>query len=100
MQLWGRAELGLSLQCHSSPGSGRALLAEVLLLPAVLLPTLQPQEHSRQMLAGLTLGLSRTAQVAVHGKLSQLFMSCQTWKSSHLRDLAFLCDIFGSVVMI
>lgn len=41
-----------------------------------------------------------TSGLAVHGKLSQLFMSCQTWKSSHLSDLAFLCDIFGSVVVI
>lgn len=52
------------------------------------------------MLTVLTFGLTHTTQVAVHGKLSQLFMSCQTWKSSHLSDLAFLCDIFGSVVMI
>lgn len=45
-------------------------------------------------------GLSQTTQVAVHGKLSQLFMSCQTWESSHLGDLAFLAEIFGSAVMI
>ena len=45
-------------------------------------------------------GLSQTTQVAVHGMLSQLFMFCQTWKSSRLSDLAFLCEIFGSVVTI
>lgn len=45
-------------------------------------------------------GLSQTTQVAGRGKLSQLFTSCQTWKSRHLSDLAFLREIFGSVVMI
>lgn len=52
------------------------------------------------MLVVFRFNWSQTTQVAAHGKLSQLFMSGQTWKSSHLSDMAFLCEIFGSVVMI
>lgn len=86
----GQAEVGLfPWLWRGSAGRGAAL------------PAAQPRASGRrQMLTVLTFGLTHTTQVAVHGKLSQLFMSCQTWKSSHLSDLAFLCDIFGSVVMI
>lgn len=41
------------------------------------------------MLGAVRFGLNQTTHVAVHGKLAQLFMSCQTWKSSYLSDLAF-----------